>query len=178
MQIKDGLEIERRFLLANAPDLSGQPDSPYRIEQVYLKKPDAAPRETHRLRKTSGEKIAYYYTIKSPGAGGARNERESEIEEAEFLQLLEFRDRNRRTIEKTRHVIPFQGHKMELDIFEGDLAGLVILEVELTSYDAALELPDWASGATEITHEAWFSNFNLSHADLAEIRTRAQAALG
>lgn len=179
MQIKDGLEIERRFLLATLPDLSGMEDEPSRIEQTYLRKPDAAPDETHRLRKAtdSSGNAVYYYTIKSPGEGGARNEWESEIAQREYADLLKLRAPERRVIVKTRHAIPLGGHTMELDVFEEDLAGLIVLEIELSSFDAPLELPDWAKKGTEITHDAWFSNFNLSHADLEEIWNRVRARM-
>lgn len=179
MQIKDGLEIERRFLLAALPDISGMADAPSRIEQVYLKKEGAGPEETHRLRKAtdpSGNTV-YYYTVKSPGKDGARNERESEIELAEYAELMKSRDPERRMIAKTRHAIPFAGHTLELDVFEAELAGLIVLEIELTSFDAPLELPDWAKTGAEITHDFWFSNSNLSLVDLGEIRRRVAEKL-
>ena len=48
-------------------------------------------------------------------------------------------------IEKTRFVVEHDGRVWEIDVFEGDNAGLVVAEIELESEDDdEFSLPAWA----------------------------------
>jgi len=46
-------------------------------------------------------------------------------------------------IEKTRYYVDDAGHTWEVDVFEGDNAGLVVAELELDDEDAPYTRPDW-----------------------------------
>ena len=47
-------------------------------------------------------------------------------------------------IEKTRFIVEHGGRAWEIDVFEGDNAGLVVAEIELDSVDDEFSLPAWA----------------------------------
>ncbi len=63
-------------------------------------------------------------------------------------------------IEKTRYFVRHEGQDWEVDVFEGDNAGLVVAEIELEHEAQAVTLPDWAG--EEVTHDARYYNSNLA----------------
>ena len=68
-----------------------------------------------------------------------------------------------RLIEKSRYLIPLDGKRTaELDIFEGDLAPLIIVEVEFDSLDAANSFipPEWFG--EDVTESRKYHNSNLA----------------
>ena len=69
-------------------------------------------------------------------------------------------DRIGNVIEKTRHIVPLGPRKVEVDIFEGGLAGLAVAEIELESADEAIDLPPFLS--REITGDPRYSNMRLA----------------
>ena len=76
-----------------------------------------------------------YLTVKA-GAGRVRVEEEIEIDGDRFDRLWPLTEGRR--IEKTRYEIPAgDGLVIELDVYTGDLAGLVVAEVEFASEEAA-----------------------------------------
>ena len=62
-------------------------------------------------------------------------------------------------IEKVRYKIPHAGLTWEVDDFEGENAGLVIMEVELEREDQSVELPDWVG--EEVTGDPRYYNASL-----------------
>jgi len=64
-------------------------------------------------------------------------------------------------VEKTRYLIPYGIHIIELDIFHGELDGLILAEVEFTSDEQAKNfiLPDWF--AQDVTKDKRYANKNL-----------------
>lgn len=65
-------------------------------------------------------------------------------------------------VEKSRYSIPHGNSVIELDIYEGDLRGLVTAEVEFPSEMAAepFEAPEWF--AAEVTADRTYKNQNLA----------------
>jgi adenylate cyclase len=154
------MEIERKFLVEQPPDdLERHPSS--RIEQGYLALDDNSGAEV-RLRRRGGE-----LTLAVKGAGRlARLEVELEPDEAQFGSLWPLTEGRR--VEKTRHVIPAGELRIELDVYEGALAGLVVAEVEFPSEDdgATFEPPDWFG--PEVTDDARYKNRALAVDGLPE----------
>ncbi|MDF2589879.1 MAG: adenylate cyclase, partial [Anaerocolumna sp.] len=74
-------------------------------------------------------------------------------------------------ISKTRYLIPLKdGLKVELDVFQGNLKGLVFAEVEFPNEEAAatFEIPDWFRN--DVSFDKRFKNTFLSEvASLEEI---------
>ena len=148
----DGVERERTFLVADMPDL---PDDGTRIRQGYL-----AIDGDIQVRIRDREGVGRSLTVKG-GRGGTRAEEEVPIDAERFDRLWPLTDGRR--IEKTRYVIPVDGADAELDVFAGELTGLVLVEVELDSDDAmaGFEPPAWFGA--EVTDDDRYSNASLAN---------------
>ena len=148
--LTDMIERERRFLVTTVPD---ELPTPHHIEQGYLTTRPAS----IRVRRQDG---TYTLTIKT-GSGLRRVEIERDLDAEEFEALWPVTTALR--IEKRRHVIALAaGHFAELDLFDGELAGRRIVEVEFDSDDAAadFEPPDWFG--REVTDDGRYSNASLA----------------
>lgn len=143
------VEIERKFLLARMPDLVGARRLP--IHQGYLTRTDDS--VELRLRR-EGE--ALVLTLKS-GSGLTRKERNVPLAPAQFDLL--WPETEGRRIEKTRWIGALPGGlQFELDVFEGALAPLRVVEVEFESLDqaAAFDPPGWFGA--EVTEDPRYGN--------------------
>jgi adenylate cyclase len=58
-----------------------------------------------------------------------------------------------------RYVLRDGSHTWEIDVFEGDNAGLVVAEIELQREDEAFERPNWLG--EEVTDDPRYFNANL-----------------
>jgi adenylate cyclase len=106
-----------------------------------------------RVRRRDGRT---WLTVKA-GAGRVRVEEEIEIEGDRFERLWPLR------IEKTRYEIDADGGAViELDVYTGDLEGLVVAEVEFDSEEAAeaYVAPDWLG--TDVTEDLRYKNQRLA----------------
>jgi adenylate cyclase len=149
-----GVEIERKFLVAEPPpDLSNQPGE--RIEQGYLAiAPDGV---EVRVRRRAGRATL---TIKS-GPGQVRTEEEMGIDARRFDSLWQLTEGRR--VSKTRHEIPLPGGAIaELDVYDGDLDGLLTVEIEFGSLEAseAFAPPPWVG--RELTGDKRYANQALA----------------
>ena len=143
-------EIERKFLVDTnkwSPQGKG-----IAIRQGYI---SDDPDRTVRVR-IAGEKS--FLTIKGKSTGIARTEFEYEIplEDAEFLMTLVLN----KTIQKTRYKEFVNGQEWEIDVFEGQNAGLVMAEIELESESQKFILPEWAD--IEVSGDKHYFNLYLS----------------
>jgi len=149
------VEIERKFLLPAPPDdLDRHPSTA--IEQGYLAvHPDGT---EVRVRRRGG---AATLTVKS-GGGKVRAEEELALADADFERLWPLTEGRR--IEKVRHVIATEqdGVEIELDVYTGDLAGLVVAEIEFPGEDEAdaFDAPEWLG--REVTGDGRFKNQRLA----------------
>jgi adenylate cyclase len=144
-----GVEIERKFLVADRAVLDGLIGTAYR--QGYL---STTPERTVRVRH-AGE--AAFLTVKGISIGASRAEFEYPIPVADVDDLLALCERP--IIEKVRYRIGHAGLLWEVDVFGGDNAGLVVAEVEIPSPDTAVEVPAWAGA--EVTDDPRYFNANL-----------------
>lgn len=95
--------------------------------------------------------------------------------EAEVLAVFEANE-----IRKNRYPFEFEGRKFTIDMFLGDLFGLVLAEV---SFDTDKELDDFPLppfALADVTNEEMFTGGRLSVLTFAEIREelRKQSAVG
>ncbi|ORT99724.1 hypothetical protein D081_1608 [Anaerovibrio sp. JC8] len=145
------VEIERKFLINEA---KWQPvDEGVNIRQGYL----CTDKERTVRVRTKGNKG--YLTIKGQTEGLSRLELEYEIPLEEATQLLDNLC-HRPLIEKTRHIEEHLGHIWEIDVFFGDNEGLIVAEVELSSEEEEIDLPDWI--VEEVSHDKRYYNSCLS----------------
>lgn len=125
--MSDQVEHELTFLATDLPpELTAS--TPERIVDVYVPS-DPAQHPRLRLRRR-GER--FELTKKLPvRAGDASAHRELTIPlTAEEFEELAVGDRR---VEKVRHQAEVQGHRVEVDVFTGALAGLVLIDVEFGS---------------------------------------------
>ena len=143
-------EIERKFLVQG--DFEHHATTSYRIEQGYIA---ATADLTVRVRIRDEEA---FLTIKgrSDKAGLERDEWEWPIGVEEARSLLRF---SAGAIEKTRYIVPFEGHTFEVDRFYGANEGLVMAEVELSARDAEFSRPEWLG--EEVTGDVRYYNSQL-----------------
>lgn len=152
------MEIERKFLIDSLPQ-NLQEYPVWLLEQAYLcRKPVVRVRREER-----GEDKQYILTYKSQGLM-VREEYNLPLDEEAYLHLRAKADG--RVITKKRYRIPIE-HELtiELDIFEGGLAGLVLAEVEFPDEETAKswQPPQWFG--REVTYEKTYHNSNLSLPD-------------
>jgi adenylate cyclase len=150
----NALELERKFLVAEAPDdLERYPAD--RIIQGYLAIGEDG--SEVRVRRRGGSTTL---TVKQ-GRGLVRREEEVEITRAQFDRLWPLTEGRR--IEKTRHLIELpNGLTIELDDYDGPLTGLLTAEVEFRSAAAAQRFapPDWFG--REVTSDDAYKNRQLA----------------
>lgn len=153
--IKPAKEIERKFVIDQLPDdFDFNKYSNKEITQGYLEiNPDGSEK---RLRQ---KKDKYFLTEKS-GSGKTRIENEKEISKEEFENL--WPDTEGKRVEKTRYEIPHDEGIIELDIYKGQLAGLISAEMEFKSEDESNKFtaPIWFG--KEVTEDKRFKNQNLA----------------
>lgn len=156
-----GVEIERKWLVRQAP-AEALATPPELIEQGYLTiGSDGA--ET-RVRRWRG---AAFLTVKS-GTGMTRSEHEVELTAAQFQALWPATEGAR--VVKHRHVVRGEdGHQIELDVFAGELAGLIVAEVEFDDPWGAESFvaPYWFG--REVTDDPTYKNQRLALVRRAEL---------
>jgi adenylate cyclase len=148
-------EIERKFIVReDPPGLGEHPSST--LEQGYVAiHPDGT---EVRIRRAAGASVL---TVKSAG-GLVRVEEEFPVDDAVFERLWPLTEGRR--LQKVRHLVPAEppGLVIEVDVYDGDLAGLVVAEVEFASEDDARAFapPPWLG--REVTADPRFKNQSLA----------------
>lgn len=144
------MEIERKYLISSLPEHLEQ--YPHRqLEQGYLSTSPVV-----RVRKDDDK---YELTYKSKGLM-VREEHNLPLTKESYEHLRTKIDG--RLITKKRYCIPYGIYTIELDIFEGDLAPLVLAEVEFpTEQEAnAFTPPDWMLKCSQFPSCVDFTGFN------------------
>ena len=184
------MEIERKFLLRHLPKLPLDSHC-LSIEQGYLNT-----KPVLRIRRSDDD---YYFTYKSVGLM-AREEIEFPLDKTSYLHLREKCDGT--LISKRRYVFvdhrpaeerftkeflerfkdkdhseTFHPCTIELDVFEGELEGLILTEVEFENEDFANNYlaPDWFT--LEVTQDPTFHNSNMSTVPAAKTLAASKALL-
>jgi adenylate cyclase len=152
MRAQRPVEVERKWLVRDLPDLSG-----YRgknVIQGYIAV--SADGTEVRLRQTDEQ---FFQTVKSEG-GLVRDEIEVELSKEQFETL--WRATTGRRLEKTRYRLPWADKQVEIDVYQGALTGLVVAEVEFTSAgeSARFAPPPWFG--PEVTEDEHYKNVNLA----------------
>lgn len=144
------MEIERKFLIEKLPE--DYTKYPFRIlEQGYL---CTAP--VVRIRKDND---SYELTYKSKGLI-AREEYNLPLTREAYEHLKNKVDG--RIIQKKRYLIPHGVYTIELDVFEGDLAPLVLAEVEFPTIEEANDFSPPAWFGKDVSLDTAYHNSTLS----------------
>ncbi len=145
------MEIERKFLIQSLPhNLDSFPF--HQIEQGYL-----CTEPVVRVRRQDEE---YYLTYKSKGLM-VREEYNLPLTREAYCHLRSKADGI--LISKKRYLIPLPpAYTIELDIFEGKLAPLVLAEVEFATEEEANNFlpPEWFG--EDVTYSDKYHNSTLS----------------
>lgn len=144
------MEIERKFTITKLPD--ALTDYPFRhIEQGYLSTEPVV-----RIRRQDDD---YILTYKGTGML-AREEYNLPLTKEAYEHMKPKADGI--VITKKRYNIPYGKYTIELDVFEDDLDGLIIAEVEFPSTDAAESFcpPEWF--LEDVTYKKEYHNNYLA----------------
>lgn len=153
------MEIEKKYKVRTLPkDYKSYPCR--HIEQAYL-----CENPVVRIRKSNEDYILTYKSKigieeKEESSARVNHETEMPLSQEGYAHLKEKADGN--LIIKSRYIIPLEGNlKAELDIFEGCLAGLMIVEVEFATKEEAGEFvpPDWFG--EDVTFDKRYANKNM-----------------
>ena len=145
------MEIERKYLVKTLPDnLSSFPCR--FLEQGYL-----CTEPVVRVRQDNDK---FELTYKSKGLM-VREEYNLPLTKEAYEHLKSKADG--RIITKKRYMIPLQEYTIELDVFEGELAPLILAEVEFPSEEKANAFvpPEWFG--EDVTFSTQYHNSNLSN---------------
>lgn len=162
------MEIERKYIVKKMPDLS-KANEVWDIEQAYL-----CGKPTVRIRKKNNDYILTYKSQK--GLGAACVDAKARVNEEVELPLSKEAYEHLLTkcddyvVRKKRYIISIdEKHKAELDVFEGRLEGLFMVEVEFESLEDAkvFSAPDWFG--TDVSADSRFSNRMLSKREKYDI---------
>lgn len=149
------MEIERKFLIQMLPESLEKYESK-KIAQGYLCTDPVV-----RIRRSNEN---YYMTYKGAGLM-VREEYNLPLTKEAYEHMLPKIDGL--LISKTRYLIPLDGGlTAELDIFEGELAPLVLAEVEFDTVEAADSFipPQWFG--EDVTNSGRYHNSYLSQRGL------------
>ena len=145
------MEIERKFLPAKPPEHLERFQK-HQIEQGYL-----CTNPVVRIRRSDDE---YYLTYKSRGML-AHEEYNLPLTAEAYAHLKPKADG--RIIEKTRYLIPLDDKlTVELDVFAGDLAPLILAEVEFSSEAEANAFVPPAWLGEDVTFNRRYHNSTMS----------------
>ena len=148
------MEIERKFLVSELPfDLTAYPCR--HLTQRYISTDPVV-----RVRACTDTGTTYELTCKGRGLM-SREEINLPLEREAYERLAAKTEG--RAIVKRRYLIPLDGELLcELDVFEGDLAPLVLAEVEFDSEKSARTFtpPSWMG--KEVTDQPAYQNVSLS----------------
>lgn len=155
------IEIERKWLvdldkIGARFFLDNGVSPPSAIKQGYLSRGDTT------VRARLGHDLEYeraYLTIKGKSDGLSRSEFEYKIpmDDALLFEMCEGK------LEKRRYVIPYAYQRIELDVFGGDLDGLVLAEVEFKTEDIEKHFIDPSWSSKEVTNDNRYANSKLTN---------------
>ncbi|MCR5202679.1 MAG: adenylate cyclase [Lachnospiraceae bacterium] len=151
------MEIEKKFLVKDVP-LNLSDYESYDMVQAYITNdpvirirkrvlcnmPKADNTNVSNLKAEDSFILCYKDKVKSEEKINVNHEIEFPITEDAFNRLLE--KKTGKAIEKTRYLIPLdEKHKIELDIFHGELEGFKMAEIEFENVEESKDykVPEW-----------------------------------
>lgn len=149
-------EIERRWILTKIPkEISIKNKKFTKIKQCYL-----SLKPVIRLRSHDNSKFILCIKTQGLKKSLARPEQEVELNHKEYKSL--FAKSITQDIIKKRFFIKYKNQILELDIFDGVLKGLIILELEFKTEKEAINFiaPEWFG--KEITGIKKYANSSLA----------------
>ena len=170
-------EIERKYAVNYLPEGLKITDI-LDIEQAFIYKDLKTVIRIRKIQNKKTNHTEYIYTVKTKGDMeyqvqeniAQAYEIESPISEDKFNELI--KNKISSIIRKTRMVIPIENNlKVEMDIYDNYLEGLITAEIEFPNKDIAhnFEKPEWLG--EEIGYKE-LSNWKLSNMTKEEWKTK------
>lgn len=157
------IECERKLLI-RYPDterLLAEGATKSDITQTYLV---AESGSTARIRMRTEDGVSrYYHTVKRRISALSAIEEEQEISAEEYTLLLKAKDPSRQAILKTRYVLPYAGHLLEIDIYPF-WRSQAVLECELSSESELFDIPPYITVLRDVTADVAYKNVSLAKA--------------
>lgn len=159
------IELEKTYLAKHLP--SDLKNCKYKeIIDIYIPRESEHPKL--RIRK-NGDK--FEMTKKEPineSDASKQTEQTIFLTESEFNSLSKLRGKK---VEKIRYYYPFNGRTAEIDVFQGKLKGLVLIDFEFEAEEdkTAFEMPDFC--LADVTQEKFSAGGMLcgkSYKDIKE----------
>jgi CYTH domain-containing protein len=159
------IELELTYLAAALPESLEKSEHSV-LQDVYF--PNTVVHPKTRIRRKGDTYEFTKKTIISDDDAGVQREENIALTADEYAGLAAG---SGRTVTKTRYYFPYQGLTAEFDVFEGPLAGLVVIDFEFDSPEArnAFVMPDFC--LADITQEEFVAGGMLagkSYQDIAE----------
>ena len=150
---------ERKYIVEVVGDMPQTIDSD--IVQTYLV---ADPDSEVRLRRRiwPGGKRVNVHTMKKTVGPNQQVETERQVSNALYESLLSQADPYRHTIYKKRKSFIWKGQYFELDTYQRQLQGLVILETKGITDTESVNFPPFLKVVKDITGDANYYNYNLA----------------
>ena len=158
----DSLELERTYLAKRLPEEITGADF-VDIVDIYI--PDGDGRADLRLRQKGND---YYITKKTVLSEDVSEQMEQTIEltKQEYEALSSC---SKKRVEKRRYYAKIDGHDAEVDVFGGDLAGLVLVEFEFSDGKEKDEFVMPKSMLADVTPEEFIAGGMLAGKKYADI---------
>ncbi len=142
------IEIERKWLLKALPEV--EYNAVIQIEQYY--------KDYLRYRKEVNNGVETFICIKKEKLQpGVNRETWQDCTKDDFYFNY---PQDEKPIKKTRYVLEYEGHNLEIDTFEN---GLVMMEIEVKSLSEPIQIPKiiHAQIEKEVTGDPDYSNYQL-----------------
>ncbi len=163
------IERERRYLLRDLPEGMTRADSHLQITDNYM---TGSRLRLRKVREPRTNKWTVKFTQKfAPNPADLSrtiitntylNALEAEVLSTVF---------NSNEIRKNRYPFEYEGHKFSVDMFLGDLFGLVLAEVSFESDEELDQFPNPPFALADVTNEALFTGGRLCELTFSEVRT-------
>lgn len=158
------LELEKTYLAKYIPErLSQYPNK--EVIDIYL--PDDSEHPRLRIRKR-GDKYEITKKTKINEDDASRQiEQTIELDEKEFSSLASAKGKK---VRKLRYYMPYRGRTAEVDVFQDDLSGLIVVDFEFDfpEEQVAFEMPDFC--LVDVTQETFIAGGMLCGKTYSDIK--------
>ena len=161
------IELERRYLLSDLPEGITRADPHLQITDNYL---TGTRLRIRKVREPQTNKWTVKFTQKyAPNPNDlsrtAITNTYLNALEAEVLSLFDTNE-----IRKNRYYFDFEGRKFSVDMFLGDLFGLVLAEVSFETDEELDNFPKPPFALLEVTNDLLFTGGRLCEMTFADVR--------
>lgn len=132
------------------------------IHQIYLRSEKGTTLRVRRIKEFGKNKYKYVFTRKKAISPGVNDEFERTIKKKEYISLLKKADPDKAIIIKTRYSFSYKSQIFELDIFHGNLTGIILLEIELDRVGAKIDLPTFLDITKDVTKLKGWKNSSMA----------------